>query len=285
MWRWRTGWAGKVCLPWRTSPKGSQQAGITPSASRQMGPDPSWKPPHTRWSLPPPTLGLFSQASPRRGPHRYRTSGTASWSGSAAVGSWSTPQSGTARLAGYPTCLRTSSRGCCSLKRSLPGSPPPATLSRGASQRFDASGAPRRGPPPPGPRWPCTWLRCWSLDTTDPLPGVKNVCVSDSRRSRVIMILKNKTKRKLSATRDRPNVTTPPIKHVADAWKVRKTPAKWVTCHRWIFALPVIPLRDPHRDPGEVLSAPGVGPVSWSWVSLMSLFSFAQERTSQLTQI
>lgn len=68
-------------------------------------------------------------------------------------------------------------------------------------------------------------------------------------------------------------------------WRGEKTSVNWVTCHRWIFALSMISLRDLYRDPGEVLSATGVGTVRWS--SVLGVFGllylvkfFTPRRTS-----
>uniref|UniRef100_A0A3Q2WBP8 Ankyrin repeat domain-containing protein 53-like n=1 Tax=Haplochromis burtoni TaxID=8153 RepID=A0A3Q2WBP8_HAPBU len=113
-------------------------------------------------------FSLREQASSQRNPSQNPTSVTASpFGGTAPAGNFSTPPGGTARLAPLLTCLWMSLRGCCFPEPSLPGSPGHRTLSHRTWWRSSIKDALRSTTPPPGQRWPCVWLRCWSLDSTD----------------------------------------------------------------------------------------------------------------------
>lgn len=122
-------------------------------------------PPLSNLQPRPPDPGPSYRASSLRTSSKSRTSGTASrCGGTAAAGCLGTPPSGTARVNPPLTCLWMSWRRCCSPGSSLQGLP---GLSHRTSMRSSTKGTPRGGAPPPGRRWPCTWLRCWSPDTTD----------------------------------------------------------------------------------------------------------------------
>lgn len=91
-------------------------------------------------------------------------------------------------------------------------------------------------------------------------------------------------KRRHSATpQDQLNVTKTPTLPDAVLPKGEKTSVNWVTCHRRIFALSMISLRDLHRDPGEVLSATGVGTVRWCSVLAVFVLYFVKFSTPRRT--
>lgn len=146
----------------------SRRVSTTPSASRQSR---TRAPPLGDLLRPhPPDPGPSSRgASSRRSPPESRTSGRESRCGGTAAAACGlcTRRSGTAAIAPPPTCLWTSWRGCCSPELSPPGSPPFGTLSHGTLWRSSTEDTPRAGAPPPGQRWPCTCLKCWSPDTTE----------------------------------------------------------------------------------------------------------------------